>query len=481
MQDHPDNHPHHSIKDGVLLYKDRALVPAESALQQLLLAEFHNSAIGGHAGIQRTYARLASVFYWPELCRSVKEFVNRCTVCQTTKPFNIAPQGLLQPLPIPGKIWDSLSLDFITQLPPSSGKTTILVVVDRLSKNAHFSALGPQSSAPQVASIFVRDIVRLHGFPTSIVSDRDPIFMSAFWKELFRLQGTSLAMSSAYHPQTDGQTEVLNRCLEDYLRCFVANQPRQWLSYLPWAEWHYNTSWHSAIKMTPYEAVYGRAPPSLLDYLTGASSVAQIDDLLTDRTAMIQVLRNNLQQAQQRMRAQADGHRRDVTFQVDDWVFLRLQPYRQSSVAHRRNDKLSRRFYGPYRILERVGHVAYRLYLPPGARIHDVFHVSKLKRCHGDPPQQPTPFPSQLIKDRPLLTPAAILDSRIILIRGRPHYQLLVRWEQQPASDATWEPLQDFRRDFPDFHLEDKVLFPGGPNVARKRVSTGSTRYRDFT
>lgn len=187
MQDHPADNPHYSIRDGVLLYKGCVLVPAETTLQLLLLAEFHTSASRGHVGIQYTFVRLANVFYWPELRCSVKEFVNRCAICESTKPFNTTPQGLLQRLTIPDKIWNSMSLNFITHLPPSSGKTTILVIVNRLSKNGHFSALGPQFSAPQVAFVFIRDIVRIHGFPSTIVSDRDPVFMSAFWKELFCL------------------------------------------------------------------------------------------------------------------------------------------------------------------------------------------------------------------------------------------------------------------------------------------------------
>ncbi|GJW43324.1 reverse transcriptase [Tanacetum coccineum] len=155
-------------------------------------------------------------------------------------------------------LWDALRELYKSN---PSGKTVIFVVVDRLSKHAHFSALGTHFTSPQVAQVFIKDIVRLHGIPSSIVSDRDLVFVSSFWRELIHQQGTKLAMSSAYHPQTDGQAEVLNCFIEDYLRCFVSEQPKQWLSYLHWAKWHYNTSWQSAIKMTPFEAVYGHSPP----------------------------------------------------------------------------------------------------------------------------------------------------------------------------------------------------------------------------
>jgi hypothetical protein len=328
-------------------------------------------------------------------------------------------------------------MDFITHLPASSGKTTILLVVDRLSKHAHFAALGSSFTVVQVPSIFVKEIMRLHGPPITIVSDRDPIFMRSFWQELFRLQGTLLATSSAYHPQTNGQTEVLNRCLEDYLRCFVADHPHFWLQYLPWAEWHYNTSWHSAIRMTPFEAVYGRAPPSLKDYLTGTSPIATLDDFLSTRTHLIDQLKSHLHKAQLRMKNLADKHRTDVEFKEGDWVFMKLQPYRQSTLAHRKSNKLARRFYGPFQILARVGCVAYRLDFPDVAKVHNVFHVSLLKKCVGDPKAVVASLPSEFFGAHPILLPDRILDSRTILQNGRSIQQVLVQWQRQPITDAT--------------------------------------------
>ncbi|KAL6518532.1 hypothetical protein OROGR_019034 [Orobanche gracilis] len=292
--------------------------------------------------------------------------------------------------------------------------------------------------------------------------------MSSFWQHLFRLQGTKLAHSSAYHSQSDGQTEVLNLCFENYLRSFVADQPRLWLQFLPWAEWHYNTAWHSSINMTPFEAVYGRPPPSLCDYVQGTSPHATLDELLSSRTALLQQLKLHLAKAQLRIKNQADARRTDITFAENDWVFLKLQPYRQSAVAHRKSNKLSKRFYGPFRVLEKIGQVAYRLELPPLAQIHNVFHVSLLKRCLGDPPTQFSSLPSQFIGSQPLLLPEDILSTRSILQNGSPTRQILVQWQHQPASEATWEPLNEFTRDFPTFNLEDKVPFDDGGNDTSK-------------
>ncbi|CAM8889944.1 unnamed protein product [Rhodiola kirilowii] len=162
-------------------------------------------------------------------------------------------------------------MDFITHLPVSKGKTVIYVVVDRLTKYAHFTALAGGFTAEMVARVFAKEVFRLHGTPNSIVSDRDPIFLIRFWKELFRVQGTVLSHSSAYHSQTDGQSEVVNRGLKDYLRCFVNDQQSNWVELLPWAEYNYNISWHSSIGMTPYEAVYGRKVIGITPYLPGDS------------------------------------------------------------------------------------------------------------------------------------------------------------------------------------------------------------------
>ncbi|GJU05810.1 reverse transcriptase [Tanacetum coccineum] len=182
-----------------------------------------------------------------------------------------ASGGYLQPLPMSTVVWEDVSMDFITGMPLSKGFSVVLVVVDRFSKYAHFATLPTSFNAPKVAEVFVEAVIKHHGIPKTIVSDRDPIFVSKFWTQLFKLSGTQLNHSTAYHPQTDGQTEVVNRWLEQYLRAMVTDRPDHWVRFLPWAEYCYNTSYHSSIKMSPYQALYGKVPLSIIPYPPGSS------------------------------------------------------------------------------------------------------------------------------------------------------------------------------------------------------------------
>ena len=293
--------------------------------------------------------------------QSVKEHVAACDTCQKTKSETMAPAGLLQPLLIPNRVWEDISMDFIDGLPISKGKNSILVVVDRLSKSAHFLALSHPYIAKTVAEKFVEGIVKHHGLPQSIIFDRDSLFMSKFWQELFKMSETRMKMSSSYHPQTDGQTEVINRCLEQYLRSFVHQQPRQWFAYLSWTKFWYNTTYHASIGMTPFEALYGRPPPEIPKYQDGTSAVNEVDLMLRSRNKVMGQLKENLQATNNRMKQFTYGNCRDIEYQVGDYVYLKLQPHRQQSVFRRTSQKLANKYYGPYQIMEKIGKVTYRL------------------------------------------------------------------------------------------------------------------------
>jgi hypothetical protein len=224
-------------------------------------------------------------------------------------------------------------MDFIEGLPLSHGFLVILVVIDRFTKYGHFIPLAHPYTVSTVAQLFLANIFKLHGMPTTIVSDHYPTFTSSFWHELFNLQSISLAFSSAYHPRSDGQTEALNKCLETCLRYYVGAKLKSWSVWLPLAEWWYNTSHHSATNITSFEAVYSYKPPALLFYVSGTSANLAVDSFLRDRTTVLTFLKEHLQAAQHCMKTQVDKHRSERQFDIGDWVYLRLQPYRQKSLA----------------------------------------------------------------------------------------------------------------------------------------------------
>ena len=222
------------VKGDKLFFKDKIVIPCDSSLIKEVLELFHDSRVGGHEGVHKTWKRVRNELYWADMKKDIKKYVKDCQICQASKYERIRPPGLLQPLPIPSHTWTDLSMDFIEKLPSSQKKEVILMVVDRLSKGAHFIPLRSTYTVKMVAKVFLQNVARLYGMPKTITCDRDPAFLSRFWKEYFTLMGTKICFSTASHPQTDGQTEVVNRTLETYLRCFTSEKQEDWMEYLPW-------------------------------------------------------------------------------------------------------------------------------------------------------------------------------------------------------------------------------------------------------
>ncbi|CAM8878273.1 unnamed protein product [Rhodiola kirilowii] len=282
-----------------------------------------------------------------------------------------------------------------------------------------------------------------------MVSDRDKIFTSNVWRALFRCFGTQLHLSTAYHPQSDGQTKRLNQCLEHYLRAMCFRQPRQWSKWLSIAELWYNSAYHSALKCSPFQVVYGYTPPSIPGLKDEQPSVAVVTDFVTRHAQMARYLTESLTQAQNRMKVQADKSRSEREFSVGGLVFLKLQPYKQTNLATRSSIKLAAKYYGPYRVSAKVGDVAYKLELPSDCLLRPVFHVSLLKKHVGNG-QVAATFPPLTTEEGQMKSePEAILDRRLIKRNNQVVVQVLIKWANLHHDDATWEDYNAIKSQFP--------------------------------
>jgi transposase InsO family protein len=434
------------LKAGLLRYKGRIWVGANPSLQLKIVSTMHDSAIGGHSGFLVTYRRVHQLFAWPKMKSYIKEYVAACSICQQSKPDRAKYPGLLQALPIPDQAWQVISMDFIEALPKSNGADCILVVVDKFFKYGHFIPLAHPYTASKVAHLFMSTVYRLHGLPEAIISDRDRVFTSTFWKELFTMAGTQLRMSSAYHPQSDGQTECVNQCLETFLRCFVHTCPSKWHQWLHLAEFWYNTCFHSALGRSPFEVLYGRTPRQLGIKPVDSIANSDLSTWLSQRELMSRVVHQHLLRARNRMKQQADKTCSDCEFAEGDYVYLKLQPYIQSSIAPRSNHKLQFKYFGPFQILQRIGKVAYKLDLPSSTAIHPVIHVSQLKSAITSKHQVSTTLPSTSVH---LQIPTKVLATRTITRGGSPVEQVQVQWSGFDDALATWEDATALHQQFP--------------------------------
>ncbi|XP_026417003.1 uncharacterized protein LOC113312466 [Papaver somniferum] len=335
----PSSNLKYTYLNGILRYKERLYIGSSTSTRTKILDSIHSSAVGRHSGMQATYIRAKSYFYWPAMKKDILLFVSTCDVCQRHKGEHTFPAGLLQPLPIPDHAWQHISMDFIEGLPMSERKSIILFVVDRLTKYIHFIGLHHPYTAASVAREFLSNVFKLHGLPASIV------------------------YGETKSSQTDGQTERVNYCLEIYLRCMCSHQQKKWHLWLPLDEWWYNTNYHTRLKMSPFQPLYGYLPPHLAFPSSATTSVAAVDDYMKQRAVVIDLLKETLHKSQERMKFFADKTRIDRVFEVGNKVYLKLQPYRQASVDLRRNLKLATKYYGPFSIIQKIGAAAYKLQL----------------------------------------------------------------------------------------------------------------------
>ncbi|GJS97543.1 reverse transcriptase domain-containing protein [Tanacetum coccineum] len=371
--------------DGSLYFMDRIWVPLVGGVRTVIMDEAHKSRYSVHPGADKMYYDLRDMYWWPGMKRDIATYVSECLTCAKVKAEHQRPSGLLQQPEIPEWKWENITMDFITKLPRTrNGHDAIWVVVDRLTKSAHFLAIREDYSTEKLARLYTDEIVARHGVPVSIISDRDARFTSRLWQTFQKALGTRLDMSTAYHPQTDGQSERTIQTLEDMLRACVIDFGGSWDVHLPLAEFSYNNSYHTSIRCAPFEALYGRKCRSLVLWAEIGEGSLIGPELVQETTDKVVVIKERLQAARDRQKSYADNRRKPLEFEVGDRVMLKVSPWK-GVVRFGKKGKLAPRYVGPFEILKRIGTVAYRLRLPEELiGVHDTFHVSNLKKCLGN-------------------------------------------------------------------------------------------------
>ena len=371
------------INDGFVFRANRICIPVGS-VRLLLMQEAHGGGLMGHFGAKKTEDVLATHFFWPRMRRDVERFVARCNTCQKAKS-RLNPHGLYMPLPIPSVPWADISMDFVLGLPRTKrGSDSVFVVVDRFSKMAHFIPCHKTDDAIHIANLFFKEIVRLHGMPSTIVSDRDAKFLSHFWRTLWNKLGTKLLFSTTCHPQTDGQTEVVNRTLSTMLRAILKQNLKMWEECLPHVEFAYNRAEHSTTKVSPFQVVYGFNPRAPIDLLP-LPTTERVHSDAKERADFILKLhastKENIEKMTEKYRIAGSRGRKEVKLEPGDLVWLHLRKERFPDL---RKSKLMPRAAGPYKILEKINDNAYKLELPPEFGVSPTFNISDLRPYLGE-------------------------------------------------------------------------------------------------
>ena len=466
----------HMGSNGILYYGEMVYIPPAHGARTEVLRKHHDDPLAGHFGYTRTLELIRRKYYWPGMSKEVRTYVRQCTTCCRIKPARHKPYGQLKSLQKPAEPWSDMTMDFITDLPPCnrSGKVydSILVVMDRYTKMARYIPVQKTIDASELARILVRKLVlRGTGLPQSIVSDRGSVFTAKYWSALCFYTKVRRRLSTAYHPQTDGQTERQNQTLEQYLRAYINYQQDDWVEWLRMAEFAYNNSIHASTGVTPFFAMHG-FHPRMEDHIPEG---AELDvPAAKDRIESVLVMRKELEARwQEAVKTQAtyyDEKRTPRNYAVGQQVWLSAQNIRTT----RPNRKLDFKRHGPFRILDAVGKQAYRLELPKSMNIHPVFHVSLLEPYVGSNRTEDAP-PPVLVEDEEEYEVEQVLDSRL-------HYrrlQYLVKWKGYSDTENSWLPEPDLKHAAElteEFHRRypDKPR-PGGVKTKGKRGKRKST------
>ncbi|GJS56722.1 putative reverse transcriptase domain-containing protein [Tanacetum coccineum] len=416
--------------DGTLCFNGRSWLPCYGGLRTVIMHESHKSKYSIHPGSDKMYQDLKKLYWWPNMKANIATYVSKCLTCAKVKAEHQRPSGLLVQPEIPQWKWDNITMDFVTKLPKSpQGYDTIWVIVDRLTKSAIFVPMRETDPLEKLAKLYLKEVVARHGIPVSIICDRDPRFASRFWRTLQKALGTSLDMSTAYHPETDGQSERTIQTLEDMLRACVidfgkALHGRKCCSPVYWAE-------VGEVQLTGPEIVH-------------------------ETTEKIVQIKERIQAARDRQKSYADLKRKPMEFQIEDKVMLKVSPWK-GVVRFGKRGKLNPRYVGTFKVLERIGFVSYKLeFLEELSRVHNTFHVSNLKKCYANEPLA-VPLDGLHVDDKLQFVeePVKIMDREVKQLRHIRVSIVKVRWNSKRGPEFMWEREDQFKKKYP--HLFTKT------------------------
>ncbi|GJY06917.1 putative reverse transcriptase domain-containing protein [Tanacetum coccineum] len=373
--------------DGMLCLNGRSWIPCYGNLRELIMHESYKSKYSIHPGSDKMYQDLKKLYWWQNMKAEIATYISKCLTCAKFKVECQKPFGLLVQPVIPVWKWENITMDFVTKLPKTStGQDTIWVIVDRLTKSTHFLPMKETDSMEKLTRQYLKEVVSRHGVPVLIISDRDSKFASHFWQSLNKALGTQLDMSMAYHPQTDGQSERTIQTLEDMLRACVIDFGKGWDRHLPLVEFSYNNSYHTSIKVAPFEALYGRKCQSLICWAEVGDAQLTSLEIVHETTKKIIQIKKRIQAARDKQKCYTDRRHKPLEFEVGDKVMLKVSTWK-GVIRFGKWGKLNPHYIGPFKILAKVGTLAYRLELPEQlSRVHSTFHVSNLKKCLIDEP-----------------------------------------------------------------------------------------------
>lgn len=476
-----------SKMDGLLMFRGKIYVPKDRDLRRRIVEQHHDSRVAGHPGRWKTLELVTRNYWWPQMSRYVGTYVRTCDPCIRTKIQRRKPTGELHPLETPEERWDKISVDFVVELPEAHGYDAIMNVVDSVGKRAHFLPTHTTVTAVGAANLYFRDIWKHHGLPRSVVSDRGPQFVAEFTRELYRLLGITLATSTAYHPQTDGQTERSNQELEQYIRLFVNERQDDWDELLPLAEFSYNNHIHSSTQQTPFMVDSGRHPRMGFEPQQPRSHVESVNEFADRMAKGLEEAKAALTKAKEEYTLYYNRRRTPAPeYKPGDMVYLDGSDIKTT----RPSLKLAHRNLGPYMIEAKVGH-SYRLQLPPSLRrLWPVFPVTKLTPAPPDPipgRQRNPPPPPILVDGQEEYEVEKILDSRLRYRR----LEYLVKWRGYDTGQNTWAPhfdvfapeaVADFHRRHPSAPRRinaaffDSISFHHADHTSDWRHRSGSLR-----